>query len=570
MEGLFHLGVGSGRADIDIAGHGDALTAKASLTDLKLASLDEAYTGRLDATLAASGSGLHLAGETDIRLTGAGGRDLEGAAPVDGRILARLAGGAISAEAHFVNSQGLKADAKVSLPAEAAASPFHLAFDRRRPMKGDYSLSGELKPLWDLAMGEDRSLSGKVTASGTLGGTLADPRATGVAALDDGRFQDAGTGLRLDGLTLRATLGQDAVDISRFSGSDGAKGDVSGSGRVSLARQGASDFQLRLQHFRLIDNDLAQAVASGAVAVNRAADGAVKLSGALTIDRAQISANPPVASGVVPMEVTEIHRPAGEAMDAAAGPPRAVNVALDVGFKALGGVFVKGRGLNLELSLDAHVAGSTAHPILTGVARVVRGDYNFAGQRFQLDDRSVVHLGSTADTIVLNLTATRENPTLTAVIRIEGTAAKPLITLTSTPVLPQDEVLSQVLFGASASQLNALQAAQLASAVAGLAGGGGFDLIGGLRNFAHLDRLAIGGTAATGTTISGGKYLRDNLYLELTGGGHEGPGVQVEWRVKKHLSIVSATTSQGDSQLSVRWRKDYGGRVPATNSSPLP
>ena len=38
--------------------------------------------------------------------------------------------------------------------------------------------------------------------------------------------------------------------------------------------------------------------------------------------------------------------------------------------------------------------------------------------------------------IRLNLTATRDNPTLTAVIRITGTAAKPVVTLTSTPALP--------------------------------------------------------------------------------------------------------------------------------------
>jgi translocation and assembly module TamB len=155
------------------------------------------------------------------------------------------------------------------------------------------------------------------------------------------------------------------------------------------------------------------------------------------------------------------------------------------------------------------------------------------------------------------------------VIRIAGTAAKPTITLTSTPVLPRDEVLSQVLFGASASQLSPLQAAQLASAVSGLASGGGFDVIGGLRNFAHLDRLGIsdtptvGGTLVggkyvynTATTVSGGKYITDKVYLELIG-GREGSGAQVEWQVRKHVSLVSRVTSQGDSQVSVRWRKDY-------------
>ena len=127
----------------------------------------------------------------------------------------------------------------------------------------------------------------------------------------------------------------------------------------------------------------------------------------------------------------------------------------------------------MELSFDAHVAGTVAQPVLTGTARVVRGDYNFAGQRFQIDDRGVIYLGSSPEAIRLDLTATREDPTLTAVIKISGTAAKPVITLSSNPALPQDEILSQVLFGASASQLSGLEAAQLASAVAGLSGGGG-------------------------------------------------------------------------------------------------
>jgi translocation and assembly module TamB len=551
------LAIGAGRVDIDLLRGGGAITAKAAMSDLSLGLINDDFVGRVDGALTLVGEGPRLTGGLDAKLTGAGGRDLKGSPPVDGLIKGRLEKGAITISASLSNAQGLKALTDVTLPAEASAEPLRIAIDRKQPMKGDFSISGELKPIWDLTMGDERSLSGRVTAAGTLGGTLADPRALGSASLENGRFQDAGTGLKLDGVTLHAALADNAVDISQFSGSDGLKGTLSGSGRINLFREGASSFILNLNRFRLIDNDLAQAVASGKVSVARAADGKVKLSGALVVDRAQIAPNPPVATGVIPMDVVEVHKPFDVDERFAPPPPRAAPVALDVGFKSPGGIFVKGRGLDVELSLDAHVGGTTAQPILSGVARVVRGDYNFAGQRFQIGDRGVVYLGSSAETIRLDLTATRDDPTLTAVIRIQGTGAKPTITLTSTPVLPQDEVLSQVLFGASASQLSPFQAAQLASAVAGLAGGGGFDIMGGLRNFAHLDRLAIGGTAATGTTVSGGKYLSDKVYLEVIGGGREGGGAQVEWRARKHLSVVSRLTSMGDSQLSVRWRKDY-------------
>jgi translocation and assembly module TamB len=212
----------------------------------------------------------------------------------------------------------------------------------------------------------------------------------------------------------------------------------------------------------------------------------------------------------------------------------------------------------VELSLDAHVGGTVSDPTLGGTARVVQGDYDFAGKRFEFDPQSVVYLSTDADKIRLELLATRDDPTLTANVRIRGTAEKPEITLTSSPALPSDEVLSQVLFGQSASQLSGLQAAQLASTLSSLrSGGGGLDVIGNLRTFAGLDRLALGGSSATGATIAGGKYLSHDVYLEIAGGGREGPSAQVEWRLKRSLSVVSKLAGQGGGALSIRWRKDY-------------
>jgi translocation and assembly module TamB len=102
-----------------------------------------------------------------------------------------------------------------------------------------------------------------------------------------------------------------------------------------------------------------------------------------------------------------------------------------------------------------------------------------------------------------------------------------------------------------------VEAAQLASALSSLAGGGGLDVVGNLRAFAGLDRLAFGGGDQSGLTVSGGKYLTDDVYLELTGGGRDGPSAQVEWRIGKTLSILSRLAGQAGNRLAVRWRRDY-------------
>jgi translocation and assembly module TamB len=362
--------------------------------------------------------------------------------------------------------------------------------------------------------------------------------------------------LSLRDVTVKASFTEAGVDVTEARGVDGRGGRVTGQGRVS-AREGVSSFRLDLQGFRLIDNETATASATGQATISRTADGKVKLTGDLVIDRADVAAEPPIPSGVVAMDVREVNRPDDLPAALPGAFKRGEGWALDVRLRAPRRVFLRGRGLDMEFSLDAHVGGTTANAQLSGTARVVRGDYEFAGKRFEFDDRGVVYLGAKPRNIRLQLDAVREDPTVTVTVRIRGTAERPEISLASSPSLPNDEILAKVLFGRSASQLSAVEAAQLASALSSMAGGGGLDIIGNLRSFAGLDRLAFGGTDTSGMTISGGKYLTDDVYLELTGGGREGPSAQVEWRVRKQLSIVSRIAGQAGNRLAVRWRKDY-------------
>lgn len=546
-----------GRIDLDAKLDKNLAAIQAQVAQLNLGLVNPDLTGRADATLILNGQGGRLSGTLDAKLDDARSRGSPRELGLDGALKARLDGDEIQLKADVTNEHGLKANADLVLPAESSASPFRIAIVRTRPMKGTFFADGEVKPLWDLLVGGERELAGHVRLQGTLAGTLADPRAVGQAEVDGGRFTDSGTGLVLTDVVLRATLANNEVNIVQATGADGHGGTLAGSGRVSLLRDGASTFKLDLKNFRLIDNELASASASGQASLDRAADGKVRLAGDLTIDRADVSAKFSGGGNVVSMDVIEINRPADLSRSLQPVARRGPAMTLDVTLKAPRRIFIRGRGLDVEASLDARVGGTTSRPTLSGTARVVRGEYDFGGKRFEFDDRSVVQLATSPQAIRLDLSATRVDPSLTAVVRIRGTAAKPEITLTSVPVLPNDEVLSQVLFGRSASQLSPLEAAQLASALSSLAGGGGFDVIGNLRTFAGLDRLSLAGGDESGVTVSGGKYLTDDVYLELTGGGRDGPSAQVEWRVGRGLSIISKLASQGDAQLAVRWRRDF-------------
>ena len=552
------LELGGGRLALDAHQTAAGMTATGTLQGVDLKAVGPDFAGKFDADFTLRGRAARLDGVLNAKLDGARSIDSNADLAVNGTVKAVLQGDRLGVNAKLAGARGMTSTLSLDLPVEASAAPLRIAIPRNRPIQGRVVADGEVQPLWGLFYGSERQLAGQVHVDGTFGGSLADPQLTGQASVSNGQFDDYSTGLKLSALSMNADLKRDVITIDGFKARDDKGGAVSGSGSVSLVRGGGSNLKLDLTRFRLIDNDTADATATGRVTFTRAADGKVMIAGALTLDRAQINADARLRPSVVSMDVVEKNRPARLNLEAASAPARGPPVSLDVTLRAGRGVFVKGRGLNAELSLDAHVTGDLAQPNLAGTARIFQGSYDFAGKRFDFDDRGVIVLASNPDHMRLDLSATWEQPSLTATIQIKGTASKPEITLTSSPSLPQEEILSQVLFGASASQLSGSETAQLASTVTSLATGGGFDVLGSLRQFSGLDRLALGGDQASGMTVAGGKYVGDNVYVEIIGGGRLGPSAEVDWRIRRGLSIVSQIGGEFGAKLSVRWTHDLG------------
>lgn len=557
------LGIGGGVLTGEMRQDSRAAIIEANLTRVDLGSLKPDLRGAVTGRVSLRGAGDDLSGSANIAFEDIRSIDAPRGLAVDGTLNAMLVNNTLRLQANASDGNAVTAAADVTLPVEASAAPLRLAIARTRPMSGTVNIKGQVQPIWDLLLGGERSLAGQIDANATLAGTLNAPRITGRMDLAQGSFRDNGTGLRLEGMTLNSRFDDTTALIETFSANDGAGGTVAGDGRIGLRQNSGSSFQLALTRFRIIDNDIAKARASGPLTVVRGTDGNIQLAGRIDIDEARIEANPPGSTGIVSMDVVEINRPGGDTSEEERTKSRGPQIGLNIDIRSPGGdVKVIGRGLNVEMSVNARVRGTISQPQLSGTARVVRGDYDFAGKRFVFDDRGTVSLSTRPEQIRLNLTATREDPALTATIRVTGTAARPEIALTSSPSLPQDEILSQVLFGRSASQLSGFEAAQLAAGVASLAGGGGFDVIGNLRELAGLDRLSFGGEAS-GLTVAGGRYITDDIYLEVIGGGEGGAAVNVEWQVRRNLTVSSKVGGEGEASLSIRWRRQArqpGGR----------
>ena len=180
---------------------------------------------------------------------------------------------------------------------------------------------------------------------------------------------------------------------------------------------------------------------------------------------------------------------------------------------------------------------------------------------FRLDRGIIRFNGESPPNPLLDIHAAAQVQGLDAGVSVKGTGLRPEITFTSNPPLPQDELLSRILFGTSITNLSAPEALQLASAVAALqSGSGSLDPINALRRAIGLDRLRIvSADVATGqkTAIGAGKYITRKLFVEVVTDGQGYSATRVEYQMTRWLSILSTVSTVGRTSASVRVSKDY-------------
>jgi translocation and assembly module TamB len=140
---------------------------------------------------------------------------------------------------------------------------------------------------------------------------------------------------------------------------------------------------------------------------------------------------------------------------------------------------------------------------------------------------------------------------------IEGPATDPKVTFTSSPQLPEEEVLAQLLFGQTLQDLSVLQALQLANAVATLAGKGGEGVVGRLRDVFGLDNLDVKTDAAGGASVTAGKYITESIYTEVTVDQAGQSQINLNLDVTDSLILRGRASSDGTAGLGVVLEKDY-------------
>lgn len=128
--------------------------------------------------------------------------------------------------------------------------------------------------------------------------------------------------------------------------------------------------------------------------------------------------------------------------------------------------------------------------------------------------------------------------------------------------MPQDEIVSTVLFGKKKGLLSPLETAQLAVAVAELAGAGGAgSILDSARKLIGVDVLRFTGgddSETGGTRVEAGTYAAEGVYLGVKQGVTDESGaVAVEIEVTPNISVESEIGITGESDIGVKFKWIY-------------
>ncbi len=424
---------------------------------------------------------------------------------------------------------------------------------------GQLRYSGPADTLWRLTGVELFDLSGPVAIGADVVGTLANPTLRGVVQANGARIESATTGTVLTNVQATGRFGGSRLVIDRFGADAGKGGRVTGTGQFEFAAAAGIGLDLALQADKavMINRDDIGATVSGPLTFKSNGSGGT-IAGDVILDKSRYRLGQATAASAVPqLNIREINLPDGG--EEVATPTKPWTLAIKA--RAPNQVMVSGLGLTSEWSANLQIAGQPENPAITGRATLIRGDYEFAGRQFELARGVIRFDGQVPANPALDIEANADSTGLSASIRVTGYALKPEIGFTSTPALPEDELLSRLLFGTSITNLSAPEALQLAAAVAALQGGGsGLNPINAVRRAAGLDRLRIlpaDPQTGQGTSIAAGKYVTRRLYAEIVTDGQGYSATQVEFQVTRWLSLLSSISTLGRQSANVRVSKDY-------------
>jgi len=471
---------------------------------------------------------------------------------LDFSIIGGLADGRLYASTSLTNFSRGYLSAQVEMPAEFSIAPFIF---RLKPQETEGSLDAnlDLDVFNGLAFMQSQHIGGRLKAhllreNQTLSGNL---------KLESGIYEHYGWGLLFRDFDAELEAVPKGFTIKKAVASDGTSGRLELTGQLQA---GALDVQLNLTGAHVVQRPEIEAILSGRLKLAGPISRPL-VSGRLVIDRADILPD----NMVSPKPRLLTNYDARNTVDSAT-PGRQRKpfpLGMDVRVEMPDQVYVNASLIDSVWGGALKINDTPAGLSITGKVTPRRGFVTFIGKKFRLRSGDILFTGNIPTMPVFNnLVAEYSRSDITALLILNGRVNDPQFMLESTPALPEDEILSHVLFGRDTSTISPYQAVQVASAARQLSGGlSGPGFMYGVRQAVGIDTLEWREPDVAGgsSSVAAGKYVTSELYVEVnsTFGASATTGMTAEYELNRHISVETSAGPRMRPGIGVNWKNDY-------------
>ncbi|WP_417605493.1 translocation/assembly module TamB domain-containing protein [Primorskyibacter flagellatus] len=412
-------------------------------------------------------------------------------------------------------------------------------------------------------------ISGAVDFDIGINGPLALQSLSGRASLSSAQVVVPSAGLSITGISGAVNLGGGRANLD-FNGNLSSGGRLRLGGAITLTPSYPADLALALNGLDLVKPGLYEAKADGNITMRGPLTGGALIAGELILNSVElrVADTGMGPSGSVfglhhvnaPRDVRATLNRAGKE-DAGAGGSSSgtasagASYPLDLLIRAPARIFVRGRGLDAELGGELRLTGTTTNVVPQGEFDLVRGRFNILGKRLDITEASAQLLGDFDP--YLRVVAETDSGDVTVRFIIEGLASEPEVTITSTPELPEEDILAQLLFGRDMSEISAFQALQIASAINTLVGRGGDGIMDRLRMGFGVDDLDVTTDEEGNAGLRLGKYISENIYTDVTVDASGDSEVNLNLTITPSITARGSVSSDGDTGLGIYFERDY-------------
>lgn len=443
-------------------------------------------------------------------------------------------------------------DGVADIPFVLSLSPFALNLPDSTPLSANVNFDLDGGVLSRSLLPPDHVFNGALRGDAKLSGTLAKPAVAGQVRLKDGAYRYAPLDVTLHQIALMADLSPGGVAIETLTARDEKDGTLDGRGYVDFADHAKTNATLNINNFHLLKSDRAKGFASATLRVT-GKDTGYLIGGKIDLGEINVTIPEQFQTNIPQLNIVEpdVEQKESEFLQS-----------IDLGLRvhAPGRVFVRGWGLDAEFGGDLDVTGTLAGPLVNGAFESIRGRYEEFGKRFAMDQAKLRFQGSIPPSPYLDIKATTNAGDVQASVLLTGPVAKPGIAFSSVPPLPEDEVMSRILFGKRMSSITPFQAIQLTRTLQRFSGngGGGFDPLGALRSATGLDDIRVDSEDGGETSVGVGKYLTEKVYLEVEkGAGATSGAATIQIELTPSIKVDSKIGQDAQGGAGIFWSRDY-------------